>query len=134
MCWFVRNKKSIQFFFQSNLSISCHFDYLSIRNDSLESEIHCQLEEPDDQLLDRKADNTVTSNSVSTDPQQLVLEANPARVKFTASQGLNTQLILDDFVLKKKKGPSRRKVSFSLEIGQLPLMLICTYLFHASNS
>ena len=35
-----------------------------------ESEIHCQLEEPDDQLLDRKADNNVNSNSVSTDPQQ----------------------------------------------------------------
>ena len=77
MCWFVRNKKSIQFFFQSNLSISCHLDYLSIRKDSLESEIHCQLEEPDDQLLDRKADNTVNSNSVSTDPQQLILEAKP---------------------------------------------------------
>ena len=107
MCWFVRNKKSIQFFFQSNLSISCHLDYLSIRKDSLESEIHCQLEEPDDQLLDRKGDNTVNSNSVSTDPQQLILEANPGRVKFTASQGLKTQVILDDFVLKKKKGPSQ---------------------------
>ena len=106
MCWFVRNKKSIQFFFQSNLSISCHLDYSSIRNDSLESEIHCQLEEPDDQLLDRKGDNTVNSNSVSTDPQQLILEANPGRVKFTASQRLNTQLVLEDFVLKKKKGPN----------------------------
>ena len=83
MYLFERNKKSIQFFFQSNLSISCHFDYLSIRNDSLESEIHCQLEEPDDQLLDRKADNTVNSNSVSTDPQQLILEASSLQAKGT---------------------------------------------------
>ena len=77
MCWFVRNKNQLNFSFSQNLSISCHLDYLSIRKDSLESEIHCQLEEPDDQLLDRKADNTVNSNSVSTDPQQLILEAKP---------------------------------------------------------
>ena len=32
---------------------------------------------------------------------------NPERlVKFTYSQRLNTQLVLDDFLLKKKKGPS----------------------------
>ena len=116
MCWFVRNKNQLNFSLSQNLSISCHLDYLSIRKDSLESEIHCQLEEPDDQLLDRKADNTVNSNSVSTDPQQLILEANPARVKFTASLRLNTQLVLEDFVLKKKKGPNLREVSFTLEI------------------
>ena len=63
---FVWKKQKIKFkfnfSFSQNLSISCHLDYLSIRNDSLESEIHCQLEEPDDQLLDRKADNTVNNN------------------------------------------------------------------------
>ena len=76
-----------------------------------ESEIHCQLEEPDDQLLDRKADNTVTSNrSATTHPR------SKPRVKFTASQRLNTQLVPEDFVLKKKKGPNLRKVSFTLEI------------------
>ena len=36
--------------------------------------------------------------------------ANPGRVKFTASQRLNTQLVLDEFVLKKKKGPNMREV------------------------
>ena len=44
--------------------------------------------------------------SATTDP----------RVKFTASQRHNTQLVLDDFVLKKKKRPNLRKVSFTLEI------------------
>ena len=48
---------------------------------------------------------------VSEDLQQLILEANPGRVKFTASQRLNTQLVLDEFVLKKKKGPNMRQVS-----------------------
>ena len=47
---------------------------------------------------------------VSEDLQQLILDANPGRVKFTASQRLNTQLVLDEFVLKKKKGPNMRQV------------------------
>ena len=48
---------------------------------------------------------------VSEELQQLILDANPGRVKFTASQRLNTQLVLDEFVLKKKKGPNMRQVS-----------------------
>lgn len=46
---------------------------------------------------------------VSEDLQQLVMMANPGRVKFTASQRLNTQMVLDDFVMKKKKGPNLRQ-------------------------
>merc|ERR1719500_135031 len=46
---------------------------------------------------------------VSEELQQLILDANPGRVKFTASQRLNTQLVLDEFVLKKKKGPTMRQ-------------------------
>lgn len=44
---------------------------------------------------------------VPEDLQSLIISSNPARtVKFTHSQRLNTQLVLDDFVLKKKKGPN----------------------------
>ena len=51
---------------------------------------------------------------VPEDLQQLIVESNPGRAKFTVSQRLNTQLVLDDYVLKKKLGPEVRKVSFSL--------------------
>merc|ERR1712126_85686 len=41
------------------------------------------------------------------DLQREIIVRNPERlVKFTYSQRLNTQLVLDDFLLKKKKGPS----------------------------
>ena len=51
---------------------------------------------------------------VPEDLQQLIVESNPGRAKFTVSQRLNTQLVLDDYVLKKKLGPEVRKVSLSL--------------------
>ena len=47
---------------------------------------------------------------VSEDLQQLILATNPDLVKFTASQRLNTQLVLDEYVLKKKKGQNFRQV------------------------
>jgi len=46
---------------------------------------------------------------VSDDLQALLVATNPGRVKFTASQRLNTQLVVDDFVMKKKKGPHFRQ-------------------------
>ena len=53
---------------------------------------------------------------VPKDLQQLIVESNPGRAKFTVSSQLNTQLVLDDYVLKKNEGPKVRKVSLlSLE-------------------
>ena len=46
---------------------------------------------------------------VPEDLQQLIIESNPGRAKFTVSQRLNTQLVLDDYILKKKLGPEMRK-------------------------
>ena len=46
---------------------------------------------------------------VSENLQQLMVSTNPGRVKFTASQRLHTQLVLDDYVCKKKKGPIIRQ-------------------------
>ena len=54
--------------------------------------------------------NPSNRSLVSEDLQQLILATNPGRVKFTASQRLNTQLVLDEFVLKKKKGSNLRQV------------------------
>ena len=43
---------------------------------------------------------------VSEELQQLIISENPAHsIAFTKSQRNNTQLLLDDFILKKKKGP-----------------------------
>jgi len=43
---------------------------------------------------------------VSEDLQMLIIRENPARgIKFTYSQRMNTQMVVDDYVLKKKKGP-----------------------------
>lgn len=43
---------------------------------------------------------------VPEDLQSLIISLNPTRgVKFTYSQRMNTQMMVDDFVLKKKKGP-----------------------------
>jgi len=43
---------------------------------------------------------------VPEDLQVLIRYQNPSRgIKFTSSQRMNTQLVLDDYVLKKKKGP-----------------------------
>ena len=53
---------------------------------------------------------------VPEDLQQLIVESNPGRAKFTVSRQLNTQLVLDDYVLKKKLGPEVRKVSYLFNI------------------
>ena len=43
---------------------------------------------------------------VSEELQQLIISENPAHtIAFTKSQRNNTQLLLDDYILKKKKGP-----------------------------
>jgi len=43
---------------------------------------------------------------VPEDLQELIVNQNPARrIKFTYSQRMNTQMVVDDYVLKKKKGP-----------------------------
>jgi len=43
---------------------------------------------------------------VPEDLQMLIYYQNPTRgIKFTYSQRMNTQMVVDDFVLKKKKGP-----------------------------
>ena len=43
---------------------------------------------------------------VSEDLQQLIIQQNTDRkIQFTFSQRMNNQMVLDDFVLKKKKGP-----------------------------
>jgi len=43
---------------------------------------------------------------VPEDLQMLIIRENPARgIKFTYSQRMNTQMVVDDYVLKKKKGP-----------------------------
>jgi len=43
---------------------------------------------------------------VPEDLQLLIQYQNPTRgIKFTSSQRMNTQMLLDDYVLKKKKGP-----------------------------
>ena len=55
---------------------------------------------------------------VPEDLQQLIVESNPGRAKFTVSQQLNTQLVLDDYILKKKLGPEVRKVSFLSQNSQ----------------
>ena len=54
---------------------------------------------------------------VSEELQQLIISENPAHtIAFTKSQRNNTQLMLDDFLLKKKKGPvlqsGRRTISW----------------------
>ena len=49
---------------------------------------------------------------VEDDLQQLMVETNPGRVKFTITQRLNTQLFLDDYDLRmRSKGPTLKKVS-----------------------
>ena len=49
---------------------------------------------------------------VEDDLQQLMVETNPGRVKFTSTQRLNTQLFLDDYDLRmRSKGPTLKKVS-----------------------
>ena len=49
---------------------------------------------------------------VEDDLQQLMVETNPGRVKFTITQRLNTQLFLDDYDLRMRaKGPTLKKVS-----------------------
>ena len=65
---------------------------------------------------------------VPEDLQQLIMESNPGRAKFTVSQRLNTQLVLDDYVLKKKLGPEVRKVSLSLIccVSSIPIYLATT--------
>ena len=62
---------------------------------------------------------------VPEDLQQLIVESNPGRAKFTVSQRLNTQLVLDDYVLKKKLGPEVRKVSFLFIILKGSLIMVC---------
>eukprot|EP00092_Neocalanus_flemingeri_P035182 GFUD01038286.1.p1 GENE.GFUD01038286.1~~GFUD01038286.1.p1 ORF type:complete len:644 (-),score=182.85 GFUD01038286.1:142-2073(-) len=43
---------------------------------------------------------------VPEDLQMLIIYQNPTRgIKFTFSQRMNTQMVVDDYVLKKKKGP-----------------------------
>ena len=43
---------------------------------------------------------------VPGDLQGLIIRNNPSRsIKFTMSQRMNTQMVVDDYVLKKKKGP-----------------------------
>ena len=43
---------------------------------------------------------------VTEDLQNLIINQNPDReIKFTMSQRQNTQMVVDDYVLKKKKGP-----------------------------
>ena len=50
---------------------------------------------------------------VEDDLQQLMVETNPGRVKFTITQRLNTQLFLDDYDLRmRSKGPTLKKVSY----------------------
>ena len=47
---------------------------------------------------------------VPEDLQRLIITTNPGRsIKFTYSQRMNTQMVLNDFVLKKKKGPYRSR-------------------------
>ena len=49
---------------------------------------------------------------VEDDLQQLMVETNPGRVKFTITQRNNTQLFLDDYDLRmRSKGPTLKKVS-----------------------
>ena len=43
---------------------------------------------------------------VSEDLQSVIISSNPERdIKFTFSQRMNTQMVVDNYVLKKKKGP-----------------------------
>ena len=43
---------------------------------------------------------------VSTDLQNLIITSNPEKnIKFTLSQRSNTQMVIDNYLLKKKKGP-----------------------------
>ena len=43
---------------------------------------------------------------VPEDLQSLIISTNPNRsIKFTYSQRMNTQMVMDDYMLKKKKGP-----------------------------
>ena len=47
---------------------------------------------------------------VTEDLQNLIINQNPDReIKFTLSQRQNTQMVVDDYVLKKKKGPYKAR-------------------------
>ena len=61
---------------------------------------------------------------VPKDLQQLIVESNPGRAKFTVSRSLNTQLVLDDYVLKKKLGPEVRKVSYLFNIRKGSIIMV----------
>jgi len=60
-------------------------------------------------LFDQDADQLPSNPNrhlVPEDLQRLIVQGNPSRaVKFTLSQRQNTQMVLNDYVLKKKKGP-----------------------------
>ena len=46
------------------------------------------------------------TNLVPEDLQSLIISSNPERdIKFTLSQRMNTQMVIDDYLLKKRKGP-----------------------------
>ena len=68
---------------------------------------------------------------VPEDLQQLIVESNPGRAKFTISQRLNTQLVWDDYVLKKKLGPEVRKVSLICNIHSERFTYHTTYTIHS---
>jgi hypothetical protein len=53
-----------------------------------------------------RAADGIPRHLVPEDLQRVIIETNPGRLlMFTYSQRLNTQLMLDHFLLKKKKGP-----------------------------
>ena len=60
-------------------------------------------------LVDEEAETFPTNPNrhlVPEDLQRLIIQGNKGRsVKFTLSQRQNTQMVVDDYVLKKKKGP-----------------------------
>ena len=67
-------------------------------------------------VADQQIATIINSNRscriVEDDLQQLMVETNPGRVKFTITQRLNTQLFLDDYDLRmRSKGPTLKKVS-----------------------
>ena len=58
------------------------------------------------QKLDQPQLENPNKHLVTEDLQLLIIQENTDReIKFTFSQRMNTQMVVDNFVLKKKKGP-----------------------------
>ena len=82
------------------------------------------LSESNEILLDEMKPNKNLLNPnlhlVSDDLKSLIISSNPERdIKFTLSQRRNTQMVVDNFILKKKKGPILKKKKGPLERGHM---------------